>query len=199
MFRRRNQRGWNDKLREFIWPQMGWRRTTAYFLRRVARLPGSSEAVAAGFAFGAAISFTPWVGFHLVTAALLAWLSRVNIVASAVGTIVGNPWTFPFIWVWIYNLGRWMGIGTGENSPDHLNFPRLFGQMLSSLLKFNFNYLRESAWPIFGPMLAGSIPTAILAWIVAYFLMKQFVAAFRTSRFSSRGRRQRRDNQEAAE
>lgn len=184
MFRRRKALGWGGKLREVVWPQMGWRRTATYLVRRMARLPGSSGAIAAGFAFGAAISFTPFVGLHLISAGLLAWVSRVSIVASAVGTVIGNPWTFPFIWLWIYQLGRWIGVGGPVNQPGNLNFPRLFGQMLSSLLKFDLNYLRESVWPVFGPMLAGSIPTAIVAWIIAYFVMKQVVAAFRTSRFA---------------
>jgi hypothetical protein len=35
---------------------------------------------------------------HFVLSALLAYIARANIIASAIGTVVGNPWTFPFIW-----------------------------------------------------------------------------------------------------
>ncbi|MFR8207121.1 MAG: DUF2062 domain-containing protein [Alphaproteobacteria bacterium] len=34
------------------------------------------------------------MGFHLLLAALTAWIIRGNILASALGTAAGNPWTF---------------------------------------------------------------------------------------------------------
>ena len=36
----------------------------------------------------------------------IAYIVRANIVAAAIGTVAGNPWTFPFIWLWTYWLGR---------------------------------------------------------------------------------------------
>jgi hypothetical protein len=59
-------------------------------------------------ACGAAISFTPFVGLHVVLGALLALIVRGNLLAVVAGTLVGNPWTFPFIWVASYEVGQYL-------------------------------------------------------------------------------------------
>ena len=165
-----------------MWPRMGWRRQMKYYGRRIARLPGSDSSLASGFAFGAAVSFTPFVGLHIVISVFLSWIARSNMIASAFGTVVGNPWTFPLIWVWIYNLGDWLGVGNSDGLSKTQNFHKLFNHMMTALLKLDIGYLSESAWPIFGPMLVGSVPTAIVVWLVTYFIMKPVIGSIRGSR-----------------
>ena len=182
-----------ERLREFLWPRSGWERSAKYILHRVARLPGTPYAIAGGFACGAAISFTPFVGLHIVLAALLAWSIRANIISSAIGTAVGNPWTFPLIWVWIYELGHWMGVGTGGHATENLDFIGLFGKMLEAVLRLDAGYLFETAWPVFFlPMLAGGIPTALVMWIAFYVPLKPVVESYQRRRRARRERRQRR-------
>ena len=53
-------------------------------------------------------SFTPLVGLHIVLGCLMALIVRGNFLAVAVGTLVGNPWTFPFMWLAGYELGKLM-------------------------------------------------------------------------------------------
>ena len=191
MFGRRNKVSWDKRLREFVWPRSGWRRSTEYLRHRVFRLPGTPYAIAAGFACGAAVSFTPFVGFHFVLAALLAWLLRASIVASAVGTAVGNPWTFPFIWVWIYELGTWMGVG-GATAVGKQDFTGLFADILHALLRFDMVFLFETAWPIMLPMLAGSVPTAIVVWFTFYLPTKPMIAGYHHRRLMTRRHRSRK-------
>ncbi|MCK5621488.1 MAG: DUF2062 domain-containing protein, partial [Alphaproteobacteria bacterium] len=105
MFRRRKQQPVHHKVGNLIWPQIGFRRSMTYVWHRVGRLHGTPHSIAGGFAAGAAVSFTPFVGSHFVLAVLISWLTRGNIVAGLLGTAIGNPWTFPFIWLWIYELG----------------------------------------------------------------------------------------------
>ena len=189
---------WGDRLRDFVWPRSGWRRSTEYLRHRVFRLPGTPYAVAAGLASGAAISFTPFVGFHFVLAALFAWLLRASIVAAAIGTAVGNPWTFPFIWVWVYELGTWFGAG-GASAAGKLDFTGLFAAILQALLRFDMIYLLETAWPVVMPMLAGSVPTAIVVWFVIYLPIKPMIATYHHRRLMTRRRRSREaKNQETA-
>ena len=176
MFRRRDKPEFRLRLSNLLWPHMGWRRTFTYWIHRVGRLPASSHAISSGIAFGAAISFTPFVGLHLLLAGLLAWIFRANILASAIGTLVGNPWTFPFIWIWIYQLGVWMGIGGIPDTLRQQHFSDLFGKILTALLKLDFNDLLKFSWRIFSPMLAGAIPTGIITWIGFYFLSKLVIA-----------------------
>ena len=187
MFRRREKIGVFQKLRDWLWPYMGWARAFKYWTHRVNRLPGSSYSLSAGIAFGAAISFTPFVGLHLILAALLAWIFRANIIASAIGTLVGNPWTFPFIWVWIYQLGIWMGVGGLPDDLARLEFTSLFGNIFSTILALDMDYLLKVAWPIIGPMIAGAIPTALTSWFLFYFLSTFELKTVHQRRFKRRG------------
>ena len=103
-------------VREFFWPSLGFRRSTLYLVHRVRRLPDSPYSIAAGFACGTAVSFTPLIGLHFGIAAVLAWIMRADLLASALGTLLGNPWTLPFILLWLYHIGHWM-IGDTPSRP----------------------------------------------------------------------------------
>jgi len=161
---------------------MGWSRTGNYWAHRVSRLPGSVYSIAAGFACGAAISFTPFVGIHILLGGLWAWLMRANIIASVIGTAVGNPWTFPFIWLWIYNFGVWLGFDSGGKHDQDLDFAALFGNASQAALKFDLTFLADTVWPVFGAMLLGGIPTAIITWFLFYYAIKHIIDTYRHSR-----------------
>ena len=85
-------------------------------------MPASPYAIASGFACGAMVSFTPLIGLHFVLAIFLAYMIRGNFIAALIGTIVGNPITFPFIWGLIYKIGTY--ITTIKHVPlnDEINF-----------------------------------------------------------------------------
>lgn len=171
MFRRRRKMRRAELVREFCWPRAGWWRWSKYLYHRVRRMPGSPESIAAGVACGAAMSFTPFVGLHFVLAALLAWLIRANIFASAIGTAVGNPWTFPFIWLWIYELGRrLMGDSESDVLPGELSLRYIFDNPLDVLL----------------PMLLGGLITAAVAWVVFYWSVKRMLQSYHRHRRARR-------------
>ena len=67
---------------------------------------GSAYSLASGFACGVAVSFTPLVGFHLLLACGLAYFIRGNLATALLGTIFGNPWTFPLIFVLLQAIGE---------------------------------------------------------------------------------------------
>lgn len=124
MSARRSQVSWTTKLKSRLWPQEGWKAYGRNLLLRLRRMPGTPRSIAAGVACGVAISFTPFVGFHLLLAALTAWIIRGNILASALGTAAGNPWTFPFIWLSVLYTGRRMLGGDYAHSAqvDFIHF-----------------------------------------------------------------------------
>ena len=167
MFKRRQPLPLIRRAREIVWPRGGWHRTALYVAHRLGRLPGTPYRVAAGFACGAAISFTPFMGFHFVGAALLALLIRGNVLASAIGTVVGNPWTFPFIWLWTYNLGRWLLGDTGNNQlPDDLSM----------------HYIFDNFTKVFWPMAVGGLPTALVAWLAFFWPARAVVMQYQKRR-----------------
>lgn len=182
MFQRREKPRIHHRARDFLWPSLGWRRSTQYLFHRVGRLPGTSYSIAAGFACGAAISFTPFVGLHFVLGGLCAWLIRANVMAAIIGTAVGNPWTFPFIWTVIYNLGVWMGAGISEAAASELEFSEIFSHSMDAMLTFDMGYLFDTAWPVLWPMFIGGIPAFFVIWALFYFPLRPLVRRYQSKR-----------------
>ena len=105
MFRRRKPLSVVKQIRAIVWPERGFRRLFSYLGQRIIRLPGTPSTIAIGVACGVFASFTPFLGLHFVIAAALAVIMRGNVLASAIGTFVGNPWTFIPIWLISYEVG----------------------------------------------------------------------------------------------
>lgn len=202
MFKRRTQQPVHHRVGYFLWPRTGFRRASSYLWHRIGRLHGTPHSVAVGFAFGAAISFTPFVGLHLVLAALTAWLARANIMAGLLGTAVGNPWTFPFIWLWIYGLGSRMGAGDAAHSEPRIIsvIVDLPGVVWKALISFDLDWAYfDNLWAVFWPMLVGAVPTAIVVWVVTYVLLRPVVATYQRQRIIRRNRKAARRAARAAE
>ncbi|WP_249035138.1 DUF2062 domain-containing protein [Pseudemcibacter aquimaris] len=186
MFRRRKQKTFLEKVREFIWPSAGWRRAGNYMKHRLARIDGTPYAIAAGFASGAAVSFTPFVGLHFIFAAVIAWIVRGNILTSAIGTAVGNPWTFPFIWAGSYNLG--INLMGGEATDD------LMGQLDLMFSSFTIvdlvNNPIEALGPflttVFLPMLLGGALIGASLWFFFYWPIYKLVSEYKINRMKRR-------------
>jgi uncharacterized protein (DUF2062 family) len=166
LFDRREKPKLHHHARNLFWPRSGWRRASRYLAHRVRRIPGTPHVIAAGFACGAAVSMTPFPGFHFLISALIAWSIRGSILASAIGTAVGNPWTFPFIWVWVFNLGNWMLRAEGDGVAQEFTMAYIFDHPLDVLV----------------PMLVGSIPTAIVVWLVFYWPVRRAVESYQARR-----------------
>ena len=155
---------------------MSWGRIARYWTFKLKRLQGSPYAIACGFACGASVSFTPLIGFHFILAAVLAWVLRGNIIASAIGTAVGNPWTFPFIWAGIIWLGtKILGYERGQELPEELTVGTIFEQPETVLL----------------PMLVGGMPTALVVWIIFYVPIYRVVGNYQHHRQARRLKRRR--------
>jgi hypothetical protein len=182
MFLRRQKLNWGRRVRELLWPSSGWRRSTKYLFHRVARIPGTPHYIAAGFACGAAISFTPFVGLHFVLSFMLAWVVRGSMIAAALGTAVGNPWTFPFIWIWIYQLGHWMISAQAKVPAETVDFARFFARITGAVLRMDMVYLFDTAWPVFWPMFLGGLPTAVVVWFAFYLPLKPVMRAYQHRR-----------------
>lgn len=178
VFKRRNKLTRTQRLREYFWPKSGYRRTGVYLWHRLSRLQASPHAIAVGFACGTFISFTPFIGLHLLLAGLIAWAFRGHILSALIGTAVGNPLTFPFIWAWIYEAGNiLLGRGHGAAPIDTSE--------VSETLLAGF----QQAWEIFWPMLVGGVPTGVTVALLCYFPLKFGVERYqelRRARFAAR-------------
>ncbi len=125
-----------------------------YKLFRIKDFP---ESVAIGLAWGTSVSITPLLGFHLILCYSGTWLMRGNMIAATVGTIIGNPWTFPFFFYLDYKVGM------------------LFYSREISNYEFKISFLINNFDDLFYPTLIGSIPIAILVWIFTFIFTKKIL------------------------
>ena len=177
MFKRRDSLSIARKTRAMIWPEMGWRRAWRYLGHRVGRLPGSGYAIAGGFAWGAAMSFTPLIGFHILFSALGAWVTRCSVVAAVIGTAIGNPWT---IRIWLYKAGTAMGFGAKGVDAETMDFSALFDKMSAALMHRDWTFLADHAMPVLTPMLAAALPTALIVWVIFFLLLKPTIERYKS-------------------
>ena len=189
MFRRRTPLTRLRQIRSVVWPERGFRRLFGYLFQRVVRLPGTSASIAIGVASGVAASFLPFVGLHFLIAALLAILLRGNVLASAIGTFFGNPWTFLFIWVSDYRLGLWLLKQSGHGDQFvALNLQQLAEIMTISMHFFTFSgdvHWQQVAGPfeqVFLPMTIGGTVLAIFSWFVTFVICNYALLGWRAHR-----------------
>lgn len=186
MFKRRNKKHIFAATRDYFWPSSGWGRSFHYLRHRLARIPGTPYAIAAGFASGAAVSFTPFIGLHFLLAALLAWIIGANILTSAMGTFVGNPWTFPFIWIAIYHVGCWLlGIPTTEDLLAQI-YITLDTHSLMEILSSPLETLGPFLQSIILPMFIGGLLLGSVIWIIFYWILEKLVREYKHKQFIKR-------------
>lgn len=142
-----------------VWPRRSFARSFRYYGKRALRLSATPHAIALGVALGVFATFLPYMGLHFVFAAVLAWILRASIIAAALGTALGNPLTFPFIWAGTLGLGRVMLYGPrpGEEVPLELG---------AALTRLSF----EQIWqPLLLPMTVGGLALGGVAAALSYF------------------------------
>lgn len=166
IFKRRQKRSFARKVRDVFVPRKGWRRGFEYIGQRLKRLPDSPHNISLGFACGVFASFTPFFGVHFILAALAAWALRANILASAFGTMVGNPLTIPLIATLSLKIGDWI----------------LYSQDMSQTRPFTMAIVFEEPsyfWrEILLPYTVGGVGPAILCSFVAYTLLFGIIGSY---------------------
>lgn len=149
-------------------------RTVQYYRHRLLRTRQTTHQITAGLAIGVAVSFSPLLGTHFFESLFLAWCLRVSKLAAFVGTAIGNPLTFPFMFWADYKLGAFIFEGLGLARlvalPDTLSWHVLYTHPLE----------------LFLPMLLGSVILGLvfggLAYAVLYHPVKIMQKAYRDHR-----------------
>ena len=175
---------WN-RIRDNLWPRMGMRRYGAYLRKRVMRLSASPHAIAAGVASGAAVSMFPLIGLHFLLGFVLAFATRGNMIAAAIGTAWGNPLTFPFFFAASFAVGDWLTGGGGVSSSEGAQLEATGAQLSQGLFAEGF----QAIWPTFKTMMIGGLPIAVLVFTVFYVVVRLVVTRFRALRQARLARR----------
>jgi len=189
LFRRRNTLPFVDKALGWIWPQIGWKRTASYFWHRLQRIPGTPESVAMGFALGLAFSMTPLVGTHTAFALLACWALGGNLLAAFIATFVINPWTAPPVWFTTYYVGLFILGGEHSGETGFHRFIHMFKGLTEAIFTLNWHLFMEAVWPVFLPMLVGSLPVGIAVGVVSYFVLEPIIRAMHVRRRAKFARR----------
>ena len=185
MFRRRNY-DILDRMRDLIWPRTSFRRSSLYLIKRILRLSTTPHAVSAGVAVGVFASFSPFLGFHLVIALILALPLYGNLLIASLSTLCGNPVTFPAIWTANYFVGSFIINGTTEDVASGSELWQLISTSLVSDFSWEnlTNVIKFVGGEIGWPMLIGSIPNGLIVSITLYLITYYFVSTYRNSRES---------------
>ncbi len=152
-------------------------RTKKYISLSIKRIKGTPQALSLGLATGIAISFTPFIGLHALLAMFISWVIGGSMAAALIGTLFGNPWTFPFIWYFTFEIGQLINYGL-LSYEEEFSF-NMIKKEISTLLAILKNIIIFANIPeleenveklkLIPFMIVGSIPLVLITWILSYF------------------------------
>ena len=165
-----------------------------YISLSIKRLRGSPYELAIGFSTGIAISFTPFIGLHTLISIAIAWMLRGSMAAAIIGTLFGNPWTFPLIWYFSLEIGS-IFYGNMLDLDSKISFIALKNELTTLILilknlfitidlqEISNNIRSLNLIPIMG---IGSIPLVVLSWLLSYFLFVNIFKSYQNRVYKKR-------------
>ena len=190
VFKRRDALHWTRWATDLVYPRSGWRRATNYVLHRLRRLPDKPHRIARGLAAGMFVNFPPLFGVQMVSAALLAWAMRGNVLAALLATFATNPLTTPFVALGSLELGHWI-LGTQMG----MEFEALGRAFADAGVEIWENVLaifgpEPTRWyrletffhTIYLPYLVGSLPLGVVFSVASYYLSVPLIEAYQKLR-----------------
>lgn len=135
-------------------------------IRSILKLDDPPHRLAAAFALGIFIAFSPWLGLHIASCFVLAWLFRLNKVVVLTASFINNPWTI----VPMYAFCLWFGFkitGSGSAIP-HIAWSELNLTRAYMILK-----------PYLWPFVAGTLATGLIVAAVFYGVIYWAVMRYR--------------------
>jgi len=177
----------------------GISRAIEYVGIRLKRIPDTPHKISLGMSCGIFASFTPLFGLHFLIAGLLSYLLRANVLASLIGTFVGNPITFPIITVFNLKLGEWI-LGSSEYTSGDggkifegfLDFIFLIYKSFfteGSIGENNVPRINEFLNGVFIPYSLGGLILGIFIAVISYFLLRPLVATYQKKRSALKAKR----------
>jgi len=124
-------------------------------IRELMKLDDPPHKLAFAFSLGIFIAFSPWLGLHILSCILFAWLFRVSKFVVLTASFVNNPWTI----VPMYGFCLWFGVKiTGNDAAVPVIAWKDIGiRELVQVLK-----------PFLWPYIAGTLVVGVVAAILSY-------------------------------
>ena len=180
LFRRRHKKSLWLNVKHSFNPQKGWKRVIKYFLYRLKRLPGTPEFIARGFAFGIAVNYWPILGTHLLLGYLLCRIFKANLISMAIGTLLGNPWTFAILYPLSYKLGKvFLGLRLGRSANNVSSAEDIWARIWPV---HSWDQL-DLAWhDIVSPMIVGGFLLGLPSALLGYYLVRNALRVYQLQR-----------------
>ena len=134
---------------------------------KLIKISDTPHAISLGFSIGVFVSFTPLIGVHIIIALIISWMIKANYFSSIIGTFIGTPFTYPFIWFSSIYVGNFF------IPIEDLNLLTLD---IKQLYLFDFLKNMKSLFPSF---LIGAFFIGTLSSIFSYFFTKQIIVLYR--------------------
>lgn len=195
MFQRRNAQSLMDRVRSFFWPRTGFARAWKYIAFRLSRINTSPHGIAAGFAAGAAASFTPLLGLHIILGCAIAFITRGSMIAAVLGTLVGNPVTFPFMFSATYWVGARIQVLAATEPAEALEkivegleeaaeaeadaAADAVLDAAEDIIEGAWSFAAlDVLWPALSTMLIGALLMVPIAYVLSYFAVRAILHSF---------------------
>lgn len=150
-----------------------FRRRLQYLYWRLVRLKGTPKALARGLACGVFAGLFPFAGSQTVLALLLAFILRGNKILAAVGPWISNPFTSVPIYVFNFQVGKWL----------------LNDRSVSELKIHSWEDLKDLGIEIMWPLFVGCVSVGLVCAIFSYFLGLWLIRRVRASHHRRRQER----------
>jgi uncharacterized protein (DUF2062 family) len=141
------------------------------FWKKLVEIQAGPHAIAAGFAIGLFVGFTPLFGFKTALTLLFATILRTNPIAAIIGVTLHDLF-LPFLPASLlleYDIGYWL-----MSHPHHLPPKLHLGDLeLQELLHWT-TFFREGL-----PLLIGSLVLGAPISLASYFLLKKWIVHHR--------------------
>lgn len=115
--------------REYLWPSMGWQALFRWLEIKIKRTKAGQDALSMGAAIGIFVTFIPWMGLQVILMWMLCQFLRGHFLTSVLVSLVGNPWTFPLIWLTSHQLGMVVLLREETQLPDTISISHVMGNM----------------------------------------------------------------------
>ncbi len=130
--------------------------------RKLSHLNATPDQIAAGFSIGIFASFLPLNPSPTITAIIVAWLLKRNVIAAIAGAAASILYLplLPLIWLAEYRLGKLI---LPVKHPVTLDPGRIW------------DFLQQG-WDVYAAMLVGSLIIATPVTLITYLVIKRLAA-----------------------
>ncbi len=131
-------------------------------IKLVLEVRDTPHRISIAFAAGIFIGMSPLFGIHTLLGLLVAYVFRLNKLATIVGVYITNPWTI----IPIYTFSTWVGaecLGMNRILPD------------IDWRNITFSVLINDFRPLLMPFLVGTAIMSVLSSVISYFVIYHLV------------------------